>query len=184
MQDGSFFHAQYAAGEDKIVGPSIKFTNEEILRYTDEMSKELRKYSPNAEIILENDYSYQRKAYDNNYLGFGSFDEFDKYQWMGSVALANECKEINWIAPLGRAFSIARKEQGFTEEYNYLQYTDNYHPNNYGAYLKACVYYLIMFGEHFGDAPADCSVDSVNAKKLRDAAEKAVLTNREEFHVR
>ena len=96
-----------------------------------------------------------------------------------------EDANINWLSPIGKAFAKARNDYGFTDAYNYLLYTDNYHPQRYGAYLKACVNYLILFGEPFGPAPADCDVPPADAAKLRAAAEAIVLgPGRETYHVR
>ena len=105
--------------------------------------------------------------------------------WKGSTALADEDKDINWLSPIGKAFAKARNEYGFTSAYNYLLYTDNYHPHRYGAYLKACVNYLLLYGQPFGDHPADCDVPPAEAAKLRAAAEAVVLgPGRETYHIR
>ena len=50
-----------------------------------------------------------------------------------------------------------------------------YHPNRYGSYLKACVNYLILFGEPFGDNPADCEIPHDIAVRLRQAATEIVF---------
>jgi hypothetical protein len=44
-----------------------------------------------------------------------------------------------------------------------------------GSYLKSCVNYLVLFGEPFGDNPADCLQDKETAQYLRDVAERVVL---------
>lgn len=184
IQDGSFYGAQYHLGDGVLEGPAIKFTSEEILRYSQEISTEIRKYAPTSQVILENVYSYSRKAYGDNYLGQGSFENFDSNQWAGNQEIAALSPNINWISPVGQAFALARSDYGFTSAYNYLQYTDNYHPNLYGSYLKACVYYLLIYGEKFGDNPSDCNVPATEAAKLREIAEKIVIGNRETYHVR
>ena len=137
-------------------------------------------------MVLESCYSVRNK--DGNYLGFESFPLFDYYMWKGSTSLAHQIHDINWLSPIGMAFAIARNKYGFDAAYNYLNYSDSYHPNRYGAYLKACVDYLILFGEPFGAHPADCDIPAEQAAKLRNAAQDAVFGferntgNRERFH--
>ena len=82
---------------------------------------------------------------------------------------------MDLVSPIGKAFALARSGYGFDSAYNWLLYTDNYHPHRYGAYLKACVNYLLLFGEPFGSHPADCDVPPEIAARLRAAAEKIVL---------
>ena len=185
LQDGSYFHAEYAAGSaSAIQGVTAKYTPEEILALTKRMTAAVKGTSPKADIILESTWSYPYKTV-GNFLGFGSYAGFDEMLWKGATAIAAEDANINWLSPIGKAFAKARNDYGFTDAYNYLLYTDNYHPQRYGAYLKACVNYLILFGEPFGPAPADCDVPPADAAKLRAAAEAIVLgPGRETYHVR
>ena len=185
LQDGSYFHAEYGAGSaSAIQGVTPKYTPEEILALTKRMTAAVKAASPGAEIILESTWSYPYKSL-GNFLGFGSYAGFDEMLWKGSTALADEDKDINWLSPIGKAFAKARNEYGFTSAYNYLLYTDNYHPHRYGAYLKACVNYLLLYGQPFGDHPADCDVPPAEAAKLRAAAEAVVLgPGRETYHIR
>ena len=185
LQDGSYFHAEYGAGSaSAIQGVTPKYTPEEILALTKRMTAAVKAASPGAEIILESTWSYPYKSL-GNFLGFGSYAGFDEMLWKGSTALADEDKDINWLSPIGKAFAKARNDYGFTGAYNYLLYTDNYHPHRYGAYLKACVNYLLLYGQPFGDHPADCDVPPTEAAKLRAAAEAVVLgPGRETYHIR
>ncbi|MCR5325951.1 MAG: hypothetical protein K6E37_04270 [Bacteroidales bacterium] len=175
IQDGSYYHAEYAAGsKSAIVGVTPDYTPEEILHYTKRLSAAIKEKSPNSKVILESVWSYPYKTL-GNFLGFGSYENFDAMQWQGSCVIAEADPNIDLVSPIGKAFALARTEYGFTSKYNWLLYTDNYHPHRYGSYLKACVNYLILFGEPFGDHPADCDVPPAEAAKLREVATKIVL---------
>ena len=186
LQDGSYYHAVYGKGENTIVGRESSIQPDAIFDLTKQITAEFHKYSPSGDVVLESCYSVRNK--DGNYLGFESFPLFDYYMWKGSTSLAHQIHDINWLSPIGMAFAIARNKYGFDAAYNYLNYSDSYHPNRYGAYLKACVDYLILFGEPFGAHPADCDIPAEQAAKLRNAAQDAVFGferntgNRERFH--
>lgn len=176
IQDGSYFHAEYGAGSaGAIQGVTPKYAPEEILANTKRMSAAIKDKSPQAKVILESVWSYSYKTL-GNFLGFGSFEKFDEMQWKGSCAIAEADSNVDLVSPIGKAFALARSsEYGFADNYNWLLYTDNYHPHRYGSYLKACVNYLILFGEPFGSTPADCDVPPAEAAKLRRIAEIIVL---------
>lgn len=186
LQDGSYYHAVYGKGANTIVGRESSIQPEEIFDLTKQITAEFHKYSPSGEVVLESCYSVRNK--DGNYLGFESFPLFDYYMWKGSTDLAHKIYDINWLSPIGIAFTIARNRYGFGSTYNYLNYSDSYHPNRYGAYLKACVDYLTLFGEPFGSNPANCDIPADIAEKLRNAAQDAVfgferdVNNRQRFH--
>jgi len=184
MNDGSYFHAEYGAGsKSAIVGVTPKYSPEEILYWQTEMTKAIKAVSPSCQTIITSEHSYSRKAADDNYLGFGSFENFDYYQWKGSTELGTADTNLNWMAPAGKGFARARNNYGFGSSYNYMQHTDNYHPNLYGAYMRACITYLIMFGGSFGENPADCCLPSAEAANLRQAAMDIVNdSTREDFH--
>ncbi len=175
LQDGSYYHAEYAAGKDAIQGVTPEYTPEEILAYTKRLSSAIREKSPGVGIMLESVWSYSYKSL-GNYLGFGSFEKFDEMQWQGSNAIAEADPNIDTVSPIGKAFALARSDVwGFNAPYNWLLYTDNYHPHRYGSYLKACVNYLMLFGEPFGEHPADCDIPSDIAARLRAIATEIVL---------
>ena len=176
IQDGSYYHAEYAAGsKSAIVGTTAEYTPEEILHYTKLLSAAIKEKSPDSKVILESVWSYPYKTV-GNFLGFGSFEHFDEMQWQGSTAIAAADPNIDLVSPIGKAFALARGAgYGFSSKYNWLLYTDNYHPHRYGSYLKACVNYLILFGEPFGEHPADCDVPSAEAALLREAAMEIVF---------
>ena len=158
-----------------IQGVTPDYTPEEILLYTKRLSAAIKEKSPGSKVILESVWSYPYKTL-GNFLGFGSYENFDAMQWQGSCAIADADPNTDIVSPIGKAFALARSaEYGFTDKYNWLLYTDNYHPNRYGSYLKACVNYLILFGEPFGAHPADCDIPPAEAAKLREIAMKTVL---------
>lgn len=186
IQDGSNFNAQYGARGTGIYAVSKKYSDEDILKYTKIFADQIRSYAPSTQIILESIYSYRQKKTGNIWLGFGSYESMDYYGWKGSMDLAAEVTNINWISPILKAFTRARDVYGFTSAYNYLENTDNYHPSEFGSYLKACVDYLIMFGDDFGP-DSDCDLPSEEAGKLRQAARETVIPDaatRETFHIR
>ena len=174
IQDGSYYHAEYTVGKDALKDVDPEYTPEQILGYTKRLSAAIKEKSPNSKVILESVWSYSYKS-TGNYLGFGSFDAFDAAQWQGSNAIATADPNVDIVSPIGKAFALARSQYGFNSAYNWLLYTDNYHPNRYGSYLKACVNYLILFGERFGSHPADCDVPAAEAAKLREVATKIVF---------
>ena len=131
------------------------------------LSSNIRKASPSAKIVFENTWTYTKE----NYKGYGSYQTFFEHLYNGSIAIRDMSPEIDWISPIGVAFKKAT-EEGFD-----LLYTDGHHQNRNGAYLKACVNYLMMFGEKFGNDPAVCSLDAATAKRLREIAEETVLGN-------
>lgn len=82
-----------------------------------------------------------------------------------------------WLSPIGVAFRTVREG---TSGIN-LYYTDNKHQSAYGAYLKACVNYLVLYGTAFGNAPADCGIEPSKAAYLRQVAEQVVLGHENEY---
>ena len=186
LQDGSYFHAEYGAGDaSAIQGVEAKYSPEEILALTKRMTAAVKANSSGADIILESTWSYPYKTV-GNFLGFGSYENFDAMMWKGVTEIAAADPNVNWISPIGKAFALARSDTyGYKDSVNYLLYTDNYHPHRYGSYLKACVNYLILFGEPFGSHPADCDIPAADAAKLREIATKIVLdAGRDTYHVR
>lgn len=177
IQDGSYFHAEYGAGSAEAIsgGVTPKYTPAEILDYTQQITALIKQYSSNSQIILESVWSYPYKSY-GQYLGFGSFEAFDAMQWKGSTEIMAADSNISTVSPIGKAFALARNN-GYTSAYNYLLWTDNYHPSRYGAYLKSCINYLILFGERFGSNPADCDIPHEDAARLRAFAEQIVFGN-------
>ncbi len=182
LQDGTYFAAEYALGDESAITGGAAYTPAQILQYTKEMNAAVRAASPGAQIMYEICKSSPTKTGD--FYGFGSYDVYDTYQRSGAFSLAEEDTNINWINPVGVAAKNARDNYGFTSGYNYLNYTDNAHPTRECQYLKACTTYLIMYGQDFGSAPADCGVAAADAAKLRSAARDIALSDRNSYHIR
>ncbi len=196
LQDGGFYHAVAGYGDTGVVqGRTITYDITDYLRYTKNISAAVREKSPNSDIILENLWSFSYKKL-NNWLGFAVADapgwidasewnamdgwqRFDRCLWKGVTDIATADPNINWISPISKAFTNARNNHGFAADYNYLLWSDNYHGGRYGMYLKACVDYLIMFGDKFENAGNnrhfDCDIPHDVAVKLRQAAEEVVF---------
>lgn len=88
-----------AGSASAIVGVNPKYTPEEIVALTKRITSEIRRYSPDAEIYLENDWSYSHKKSGDKFLGFGSFEEFDRYGGKGVNLIASADSNVNWIQP-------------------------------------------------------------------------------------
>lgn len=128
----------------------------------------VRRVSPDCKVIVEYTWSYVGK--DGEYGGFGSHKNFEKLGHKGShiVAKAVGNAEVSHIA---EAFALVRKERPDID----LFAADKKHQNILGSYLKSCVNYLTIFGEPFGDSPADCGIDNEVAQYLRSVAQRVVL---------
>lgn len=121
--------------------------------------------SPSCKVVLENTWSYP----GNSFGGFTDYETFYSYLSDGNKTIATDAGL--WVSPIGQAF---RTVYNGTSGIN-LYYTDNKHQSDYGAYLKACVNYLVMFGTAFtGDVP-DCGLPADKAAYLRSVAEETVL---------
>ena len=75
------------------------------------------------------------------------------------------------VSPIGEAFEVVYNENKAIRLFD----TDSKHQSHYGAYLKACVNYLVITGEPFKGKVADCVVEPEKAAYLRRVAEKVVL---------
>lgn len=208
LQDGTYYHAVSGYGDTGIVnGRTITYEIGDYLRYTKDITAVMREKSPSCDIVLENLWSFSYKKL-NNWLGFkdakqpdnwtGTAEEWnattgwqkmDWYQWKGGTEIATADPNVNWLSPIGKAYTNARDNHGFGATYNYLNWTDNYHGGRYGMYLKACVNYLILFGDPFDNAGNnrhfDCDIPHDIAVELRKAAEEIVFgPNRNDPSVR
>lgn len=139
---------------------------------TKTLSSRVRQSSANAKIILEHTWAYPK---DGNYRGYGDYNNFADHLYNGAVALWSMAPEVDWLSPIGVAFRKAH------DEGHSLLYTDNFHQNRNGAYLKSCVNYLMIFGEKFGPNPTNCGVDPAIAKRFREIAEEVVLGNESKY---
>lgn len=153
LQDQSTQHAKYAKN------PS---SNSSILDDTQELKDDILKKSPSCKVILENTWSYSASSY----AGYGSYDSFDNYLVEGCKAIAKQTGCTR--SPICEAFAKARKA-GFD-----LYFTDSKHQGDYGAYLKACVDYLVVYGGAFYDSTSDCNLPARAAERLREIAQSTV----------
>lgn len=159
MQDQSEQHASYYSDGDQTP-----------LESTRKIVAELKTSSPGIEPILENTWSY---LYTNNYMGYGSYEAMDYALQMGcyEICRATGCTE----SPIGWAFQKARAA-GIK-----LYSSDDKHPNRNGAYLKACVNYLIMYGERFDQNVTNEEIPAATAATLRRIAEEVVLDHKGDY---
>ncbi len=103
------------------------------------LADKVRAASPACQVILENTWSFNGKAGSYG----GSLASFDGYLASGTKAMAQAASA--WVSPIGQAFARCRELYPSVN----LYHTDNKHQSAYGAYLKACVNYLVLFGERF-----------------------------------
>lgn len=153
LQDQSTQHSNY------FKSPS---TNSSVLNNTIELKRLILEKSPDCEVILENTWAYAA----SNYAGFGNYTDFDSALQNGGKAIAGAsgCQ----LSPIGAAFAKAR-EKGLQ-----LYYTDDKHQGEYGAYLKACVNYLMIYKTRFDTSVSDCNLPARAAASLRETAEETV----------
>ena len=166
IQDQSAAHANYAS--DKTANAAT-LTNSQALK-----DKILAKVST-CNVILENTWSFAGS--NGNYGGFTSFENFDNLLLSGSLSIAKSIGSP--VSPIGQAFKLAREKHPEIELYD----DDVKHQGPYGAYLKACVNYLVLYGERFGSNPADCGLNPTATAKLRAVAEETVLGNESKYYI-
>ncbi len=162
LQDQSNQHAAYYADPT---------ANASVLNDTKTLLGQIKAKSPAVLPVIEQTWAYAGSS--NNYNGYGSYEVFDK-ALLGGALLITDATDT-WMSPIGVAFEKARAA-GIS-----LYHTDNKHPGLNGAYLKACVNYLILFGEPFDANAPDCTVAAATAKKLRDIAEEVVIGHVSEY---
>ncbi|MBQ0024386.1 MAG: hypothetical protein KBT00_01495 [Bacteroidales bacterium] len=136
-----------------------------IKEHTKTLSSVIRYFSPDCKFVYEQTWAFAA----DDFGGFGSFEEFDRCADKGAAVLAEVAE--GKVSPIAKAFAIIRAERPDIDPYS----TDFHHPADYGAYVKACVDYLVMFHEPFGDNPATFALDPAIAAYLRSVAERVVL---------
>ena len=157
LQDQSQQHSNY------YMDPTA---NRSILNDTKSIIEQIKQKSSAVCPILENTWSYSASSYN----GFGSHEMFDKALYGGGLLISDaaDC----WLSPIGVAFQKARAA-GIQD----LYHSDDKHPGTNGSYLKACVNYLMIYGEAFTADAADNIIDPTTAAKLRKIAEEVVLAD-------
>lgn len=158
----------YAFIQDQSQNPAKYGQNgtSSILEGCTDLTNLILEASPSCQVILEETWAYSSSSYG----GFGSYDSFDSYNEAGTLAMAQS--NSTWVSPVGKAFKTVRDNSSVN-----LYYTDSKHQSEYGAYLKACVNYLVIYGEAFTDDVSDCGLDATTAAYLRSVAEETVLGN-------
>lgn len=154
LQDQSQQSARY--GRDK---------DPEIINYTKSVADVIRYFSPECKIILEQTWAFSK----DDFGGFGSFEEFDRCATAGADEIARKAEAT--VSPIAQAFAIIRSERPDIEIYS----TDYHHPAAFGAYVKACVNYLTIFGEPFHSDQANFALDPEICAYLRKVAERVCL---------
>ena len=135
------------------------------------LADKIRAKSASCKVILEQTWTFSASSYG----GFTDFATFENYNAKGAHAMAEAAG--TWVSPIGVAFRIVREGSSGIN----LYHTDNKHQSVYGAYLKACVNYLVLYGEAFGNSPADCGIEASKAAYLRSVAEQVVLGHENEY---
>ena len=156
LQDQSQAPARYAADPERHAN-----VPEDYLA----VSEMVLKHSPECKIIMEQTWAYPSQRFG----GFGTFATFTDLLEEGSHKMA--AQNGAEVSPIGEAFEVVYNENKAIRLFD----TDNKHQSHYGAYLKACVNYLVITGEPFKGKVADCVVEPEKAVYLRRVAEKVVL---------
>lgn len=130
-----------------------------------ELVSRVRVYSPKARIWLEQTWAYEQ----GNYGGFGSWEHFDELLRKGTRHMARKTKTE--VSPIGEAFSLCRQEHPEIHLYD----ADCKHQSAYGSYLKACVNYLLIYGQPFTGVVACCGLDAEQCAVLQQIAMRVVL---------
>ena len=156
IQDQSQQHANY------YMDPTAQ---KAVLDDTKTLVSKIKAQSSNCQPILEATWSYS----DASYGGYADYERFDKALQGGALLISDAAN--TWMSPIGAAFQKARAE-GIS-----LYHTDNKHPGPNGSYLKACVNYLMIYGQAFDANASDCIIDAATAAKLRRIAEEVVLAD-------
>lgn len=136
-----------------------------IARDAAELAERLRCYSPGVTIWFEQTWAFP----DGDCGGFGTQEHFDELLRKGAQGIAQTAQ--TGVSPIGEAFAIARNERPDIV----LLEPDQKHQSALGSYLKACVNYLLMYGEAFHGEVDNCGNDAQTCAYLRQVAERVVL---------
>ena len=155
LQDTSPNAAKYADTHDKAIIDAAREINDLTLQY-----------SPACQIVYEHTWACPY----GDYRGYGSYERLDSLLERGSKMVAEELAEYNIIvSPIGKGFKIGR-EQNLN-----LLHTDKRHQSREGAYMKACINYLLIYKQPFTAEVSNCGVKAETAKIIREIAERVVL---------
>jgi len=137
------------------------------------LADRIRAAAPSCKVILERTWAYPA----GNCGGFADLAAFDGHLAAGARAMARDAGA--WLSPIGEAFKAVRDAAPDIDLYS----ADGKHQSVYGAYLKACVNYLVLYGTAFGLAPADCGIEPSKAACLRRTAERVVLGHEHQYRI-
>lgn len=151
LQDQSFTPALYAQNPRN---------GRVILDDAQEIAARIRFYSPKVRLILEQTWAYESKDYAH----FGSYEAFDSLLRKGTKQIAQGIKAD--VSPIGEAFRLCRERYPEIDLYQ----KDRQHQSAYGAYLKACVNYQMLYHTPF-TAEENCGLEADKCAKLRQVAE-------------
>ena len=154
LQDQSSNPARYARDKDIQVYKDFKA-----------MKKYVKAFSPKCKVFLERTWGYD----GGNAQGFETLENLDRYLDKGTAKMAR--KACTKVSPIGKAFMESIQLRPEVK----LLGDDHHHQSLEGAYLKACVNYLVITRKPFSGEPACCGVDPDTAAFLRSVAEKTVL---------
>ena len=154
LQDQSSNPARYARDKDKQVYKDFKT-----------LKKNVKSHSPGCKVFLERTWGYG--GFESQ--GFGTKENLSYYLGKGTRKMAR--KACTKVSPIGVAFTRAESLRPDVK----LLGDDDHHQSLEGAYLKACVNFLLITGKPFQGDPDCCGVEPSVASFLRSVAENVVL---------
>lgn len=121
--------------------------------------------SPDCQIIYEQTWG----CWYDNYRGYGDMDKLDHLINTGVEKIVSELGQDIWISPINDGFRLGREAE------LPLYHKDRRHQSREGAYMKACINYLLLYRAPFTETVSDCAVEPEVAAKIREIAEQVVL---------
>lgn len=166
----------FAFFQDQSVNPAryVLERKEEVLTDFQELKGRVIRKSPDCKVILEHTWSYAGK----NAGGIGSQEVLEKNLRKGTRKMARQGHA--WYSPIGEAFQTVYKDRPDI----HLLDKDDKHQSQEGAYLKACVNYLVITGKRFSGPVAAGGLAPETAAYLRSVAEKTVLGKERRYGIR
>jgi len=83
-----------------------------------------------------------------------------------------------WVAPVGEVWRTVRKEKPALN-----LYSDDVHPNQTGAYLAACVFYVTFYGQTCVGSSIPRGVDRATAQYIQKTVDRIVLKQRKKWNL-
>ena len=155
LQDTSPNAAKYADTHDAAILEACKKINDLTLCY-----------SPNCQLIYEHTWGCPY----GNYRGYGSYERLEELLERGTQQLTEQLAEYEiWVSPIGKGFTLGRAQNLS------LLHTDHRHQSREGAYMKACINYLLIYRAPFTATVSCCGVNPETAQTIRRIAERVVL---------